>query len=257
MHGLLIRITAVAFMFLGVSGANAQPSLTQLRSELISAWLVTVDGENRTRTLKITGVDQKDAGIFPLDAVYGWTDGNQTAVRAEINQTSQERTLLLTTQPGSKIAATQRSDGIFVGTFTSTSGQSKGLKLEKLSEGELLAAQSRLSATMAIEKPAADVPAPCAAFSGHWTAKWSLGGYEAWLWVAKIDAKCSIKYAYLDHARPPKSLATAEIKDGTLSFICNRSTGGTCVFERQGDDLAVSYSNPAGGTNSAVFKKIQ
>ena len=166
MHQVLVRVAAVALMLMGFTVAYAQPSLSQLKSELVSAWLVTVDGEERTRTLKVNGVDQKDPGIFPLDAIYGWTDGSQTPVRAEINQTGQERTLLLTTQPGSKIAATQKAEGVFVGTFTSTSGQTKGIRIERVSETELLSAKARLNAPPLIVKPAANVPASCAACSG-------------------------------------------------------------------------------------------
>lgn len=253
MQGLLIRIAAVAFLLLSITAANAQPSLDHLRSELISAWLVTVDGENRTRTLKITGVEQRDGGVFPLDAVYGWTDGNQTAVRAEINQTGQERTLLLTTQLGSQISATQRSDGNFVGTFTATNGQTKGLKLEKLSEGELLAAQSRLSAARAIQKPAADVPASCAAFSGKWTGTWGYNTGQTWLSILGVDANCVAKFTYLSHPRSSTRFETAEIKNGELSIPCG---SGTCTFNVHGDEIWGGYSGPE-GTNNVVKKRIQ
>ncbi len=120
---------------------------------------------------------QTSAGTFLLDAIYGWTDGNQTPVKAELIQQTAERTLFVTTQPGSKLVATQQPDGTFVGTFTSRNGQPKGLKLEKLSEDELLNVKIRFSAPVVIVKPATDVPASCAAFSGN------QGGY-AFVWYA-------------------------------------------------------------------------
>lgn len=249
MHRLLVRIIVGALILLGAVTAYAQPSLTQLKTELISAWLVTVDGEERTRTLKITGVEQKDPGIFPLEAAYGWTDGNQTPIRAEISQTGSERTLLITTQPGSKIAATQQSDGIFIGIFTSTSGQTKGLRVERLSEAELLNAKSRLNAPPAIEKPAANVPASCAPFIGGWTGDWGFG--QRWLWVVGIDVDCIAKYSYSPRT---KDFKRAEIGKGVLSFLCG-TTGGTCFFEYHGDELWGRYSGPD-GTNTSVFKKI-
>lgn len=250
MHRVLVRVAAVAFMFLGFAMAYAQPSLAQLKTELVSAWLVTVDGEERTRTLKITGVDQKDSGIFPLEAVYGWTDGNQTPIRAEINQIGQERTLLLTTQPGSKIAATQKSDGNFVGTFTSTSGQTRGLKIERLSESELTKIKSQLNAAVpTIETPAANVPASCAAFLGGWTGAWR--GYDPnWLWVVAIDNECTSKYSWRPRS---KNFRVTKIENGVLSFPCGPS-GGVCFFEHHGNELWGRYSGPD-GTNTSVFKK--
>lgn len=248
MHRLLVIISVAAFMLLGAASAYAQPALTQLKTELISAWLVTIDGEERTRTLKVIGVDQKDSGIFHLETVYGWTDGNQTPVRAEINQTGQVRTLLLTTQPGSKIAATQKSDGNFVGTFTSTSGQTKGIKIEKVSETELLSAKNRLNAPPAIEMPAANVPASCAPFIGGWTGDWGNG--QRWLWVIGIDVDCNAKYSYSPRT---KEFKRAEIGKGVLSFPCG-TTGGTCFFEHHGDELWGRYSGPDGIVTS-VFKK--
>ena len=44
---------------MGVSVAQ-ESTLPQLKADLISPWLVMVDGESRTRTLRITGVAQKD-----------------------------------------------------------------------------------------------------------------------------------------------------------------------------------------------------
>lgn len=251
-----IVLLIVPFIF--SSSAFGEATATEkLSKNLLGSWLVSVAYEGRTRLLKITEVSQGSGENFSLSAVYGWSDGNQTPVKAEVTQTAKERKLTIITQADTNILVSQDSDTSWMGTFTPKNGGAKGVRISRLSDTQLQTLQVDASKAIAIEKPAPDVPASCAAFGGHWTAKWSLGGYEAWLWVAKIDTKCSIRYAYLDHARPPKSLATAEIKDGTLSFICNRSTGGTCIFERKGDELWVSYSNPAGGTNSAVFKKVQ
>jgi hypothetical protein len=249
MQRVLVQLVAATLMSLGVVVAYAQPSLTQLKTELVSAWLVTVDGEERTRTLRITGVDQKDSGVFPLDAVYGWTDGSQTPVRAEINQFSQERTLLLTTQPGSKIAATQKSDGNFVGTFTSTSGQTKGIRIEGVSETDLLSAKARLNASPSIERLAANVPASCAPFLGGWTGDWGNG--QRWFWVTAIDADCNAKYSYSPRT---KEFKRATIQQGVFPFPCG-STGGTCYFEHHGGELWGRYSGTDGEATS-VFKKI-
>jgi hypothetical protein len=47
-----------------------------------------------------------------------------------------------------------------------------------------------------------------------------------------------------------------KIRDDTLSFLCNTDTNGTCNFKRTGEDLAADYSNPRGGRNLAVFKRV-
>lgn len=240
----------LALMFLGTASAHAQSTLVQMRAELLSGWLVTVEGENRTRTLRILGVEQKDAGKFLLEAVYGWTDGNQTAVKAEINQTDLERKLFVTTQPGSKIAATQGPDGSFAGTFTSVNGQVKGLMLDKLSGAELLKAATRINAAPAIEMPAGNVPVACAPFAGGWTGNWGFG--QRSLWVVGIDAECKAKYSYSPKTREFK---VADIANGVLSFPCG-ATGGTCYFENHGDDLWGRYSG-LDGTNNSIFKKVR
>jgi hypothetical protein len=109
----------------------------------------------------------------------------------------------------------------------------------------------------AITLPGSDVPKECAAFIGGWAAKWEKGGYENWLWVTKVDSNCLATNGYQKIGVFPSNYRETIIKNGELSFICNRSTGGTCIFTRVGDDLSVSYSNPSGGTNSAIFKRIQ
>jgi len=108
-----------------------------------------------------------------------------------------------------------------------------------------------------ITKPAPDVPSSCAPFSGQWTGTWGYGIGQQWLWVASIDAKCTAKIAYLGNSDTPSAFQAVEIKDGVLQWLCNKATGGTCTFTSRGDELGASYSNPGGGTNSAVFKKLR
>jgi len=101
-------------------------------------------------------------------------------------------------------------------------------------------------------KPSADVPAACAAFLGSWVGKWTRGNIgETQLRILEVDQDCQAKYSYGSSSR----ISTAVIKNGSLSFICNSSTGGTCVFEVSGKELTANYSNPAGGINFAYFRK--
>lgn len=251
----LLRICCT-FIFVAPTISYAQ----QLQTELVSSWLVTVEGENRTRTLKITGAAQKPDGALLLEAVYGWTDGNQTPISASATQTGQEAKLQFATQSGSQITAVRTSGSSFEGTFTDKAGLVKPVKVQKLSDEELqskIATAKVARAAAIIVKPAENVPASCSGFSGQWTGTWSQGGIgQYWLWVVEIDANCVAKFAYLGHPNPPKGFATTEIKDGAFS-IPNRSTGGMSVLKRNGDELWANYSNPSGGTNSAVFVKVR
>lgn len=239
--------------------------LTELQTEMVSSWIVTIDGISRIRTLKIGDVTEISEGVFSLDAVFGFSDGKLVAIKAKMNQTATERKLELTTQTGVRIVATQGPNGIFTGTFTPKGGDVKAVIIEKFSGDNsqlrvATASQSprRPNAESVIIKPAADVPAECVSFGGEWTGKWSQGGIgQQWLWVMEIDAKCNVKLAYLSHEKPPIGFDSGKIVDGTLSFLCNRSTGGTCSFSRHDDVLWASYGNPSGGTNNAVFERIR
>ena len=107
--------------------------LAQLQTELVSSWLVTVEGEDRTRTLRISGFVQKSVDVFTIDAEYGWSDEQLSRIWAELSQTDQARKLMLTTQSNSNIVATQMPDGSFAGTFTNKKGRVKAVKIAKLS----------------------------------------------------------------------------------------------------------------------------
>ena len=137
----------------------------------------------------------------------------------------------------------------------------KAVRGERLSETDLklkIAAAKAARAAKIVVKPSADVPESCAAFSGQWVGRWSVGNVgQNWLWIAEIDVNCIAKVSIDRSDTPPDSFRTVEIKDGQLSFLCNSSTGGTCVFKRNGNDLWASYSNPSGGKNSAVFERVR
>lgn len=251
MMKIMVRI-AVAYAILCAQTANAQPTIAQLRTDLVSTWIVKVDGESRTRTLRIKGIEQKTADAFLLDAEYGWSDGRQTSVNAEVNQNSQDIKLTLLTQSDSKIVATKNANGVFTGTFTLKNGTTKGISLQKVSDEELRSqVNTALNAMPAIEKPTADVPASCALFLGGWSGPWPDIG-RVWLWVVSVDAKCVAKYAYSTSSGVPKEFKTAEIKEGIL--ILPRPKG-TSYFELRGDELAGRYSG-SDGNNSGNMQKV-
>jgi len=117
--------------------AHAQNTLSQWQTQLVSPWVVTVEGEARLRSLRILGVGQKTQETFLVDATYGWIDGEQVQVRAEVSEVSNQRRLQLTTPAATIIVATQSPDGSFTGTFTPKKGAAKTVKLEQVSEQQM------------------------------------------------------------------------------------------------------------------------
>lgn len=256
------NIFLALFLTLVVSigtGFAQEKAIARLHAELVSPWLVTVEGDARSRTLTITNATQKSDEVFSLDAMFGFSDGAQPAATVEVMQIGNERKLTISAKSGARIVAAQAIDGSFIGTFTTGKGEAKAVTITKISKDEQQAIResARVASTSIIEKPAADVPASCASFSGKWTGTWTQGGVgQNWLWVAKVEANCTAKIAYLGRNRTPSSFETVDIKDGVLQWLCNQSTGGTCVLKYQGDELLASYSNPSGGVNNAVFRRI-
>jgi len=116
--------------------AHAQTSLAQLRQDLISPWLVTVQGEDRTRVLRIMEVTQDTEGSYMLSASYSWSDGKPSFVRIEIIQSGQERRLVLTTPGANLISVRQSQGGDFTGTYTER-GVEKSVRLNKVSEEQV------------------------------------------------------------------------------------------------------------------------
>jgi hypothetical protein len=250
----------LAFVFFVAGSVHAQSTLAQLQTDMVSSWLGTIEGDAKGRTLRIKGVSQKTDGIFLLEADYGFFDGKQTSVKAEISQIGQERKLSLVTQSDSLIVATQDASGTFVGTFTLKNGVSKAIRIEKISEVELssvVSAFQNAAITKAmndaptIEPPAADVPVSCAAFLGGWSGVWPNVG-RVWLWVVSVDAKCGAKYSYGASSNVPQNFKMADIKDGVLSIP---RASGSASFEANGNEISGRYTG-TDGTNAAMMQKV-
>ena len=149
-----------SFVFIPGLAFGSENVAAQLKTDLVSHWLVTVDGDTRTRTLKINDVAQKDGNTYLLAAEYGFSDENQGSVKAEIGIDGQERKLTLTTQANSLIVASQAPNGSFSGTFTASNGAPRGVRIAKISESEL---KSMLDAIQTARPKNAYVPTPCRA----------------------------------------------------------------------------------------------
>lgn len=245
--------------FLLIAGLSAMTALAQSKADLTGTWVVTVAGEARTRTLIVSAEAPTPDGAL-LQAKYGMSDESQGAISAEMKKAADGRQLVLTTQANTKIIATEQPDGRFTGTFTLKTGAVKDVSIARLGEGQVLAT-AKPAASNAAVPPSSDVPPDCAAYYGNWLGRWSQGSAgEVYLRIAEVRStggSCSVRYSYSSSPTTTPGKKTAEIKDGTLVFVCNSSTGGTCVFERKSDSLWASYSNPIGGGNNGVFKRIE
>ena len=104
-------------------------------------------------------------------------------------------------------------------------------------------------------KPGNDVPESCASLFGSWFGGWQIGGYQNMtINVTGVEKNCTIRFSY-GSAQKSRYIYTSVAKDGKFSFLCNSSTGGMCSFEKKGDMLIGSYTNPSGGVNAGEFKK--
>ncbi len=232
----------------------AETDFQQIKRDIVSAWIVEIQGDARTRTLHIRGAERKRDENWDLDASYGWTGRHQTTVKSELTVKPDGYKLTFTTQANSLIVAEGSGAGILIGTFTAKSGNIKPVKLTRITEEDLskLQASPSTEGNRKIVQPGPEVPIACGSLVGGWTGNWGYQGYdEGWLWVVQVDSACIAKYRFgrTGYRGPFK---TAEIRKGVLSTPCN--DGGTCSFERQGNRLFGRWDGPA-GTHSWTFEK--
>lgn len=249
-------VVAVLFALTVAMSEAADTNIDNIQKDFVGSWIVEVDGEARTRTLNIKAVERKRDGVWILDSTYGWTDGGQTTVNAELITKPEGYRLQLTTQANSLISAEYSGTALFSGTFTWSSGKVRPVRLERLSREEISNRAANLTASRmrsAIKLPGPDVPAECASLVGGWTGHWGIHGGEQWLWVVEVDTNCVAKYQIgrTGYWGPFKS---AEIRKGVLSTA--GAEDGTIQWSRHGDELWASYSGPSGRTN-AVHRKIK
>ena len=240
------RLLASAFVLALSCVVSASPSAqtratTDAAEDLVGTWLVTVDGEARTRTLVISRVTPTAVGAT-LDAAYGLSDQGQGRVPAELRYgDNRTRQLMLTTQSQTKIVATETSAGDFVGTFSLANGVTKSVTI------------LRATAALLVKKPKDDVPEACARFSGIWTGEWPDYGYT-WLWVSEVSKDCRAKYWYGVGAHPPTSFNTAAIVDGVLRL--SLQNGAVVTFEPGAGVIVAKYRGPE-GTNQTTLPRVE
>jgi len=245
-------ITAVISSAALAAGAAELTPADAARS-ITSAWLVQVEGEPKTRTFIVKSADKGLNGGSILDADYGLTDGGQGKVKAELLWRDNAYVLEFVTQAGTLVTVQGVGADQLAGSFKYRTGKVSPVTLVRLSPEALERVTMQAVASRFIPGMP-NAPAACAGLIGGWVGTWTMGSRNtARIWVVEADASCNVKYS---SDRIPKSFAVANAADGSLSFMCNSSTGGTCIYKRFGDDLYVNYSNLQGGINSAVLKRV-
>lgn len=220
---------------------------------VVSAWLVRVEGEPKTRTLIVKGAEKGLGGSATLDADYGLTESGQSKVKSELALRDNAYVLEFVTQAGTVVTLRGVGSDEMSGTFKYSNGKVSPVTLSRLSpEAFERVSMEAVGRRVMVASP--NAPAACSGLLGGWLGTWTQGSRNtARLWVVEADASCNVKYS---QERSPRGFAVANASGGSLSFVCNSSTGGTCVFKRSGDEMYANYSNLQGGINAAVLKRV-
>jgi YHS domain-containing protein len=149
-------------LLFAICGATTNASMAQTtsvapaRPSLVGSWLVTVEGDAATRTLIVTEEAPTSDGAL-LQAQYGMTTQGQSPISARMLRVSDQRQLVLVTQAGTRIAATETSDGTFKGTFTLKNGGVKEVAIARISE-EMRRQLAQAGPTLALQKSEPNAP---------------------------------------------------------------------------------------------------
>lgn len=120
-----------------LSSAAADVDDERLQRELISPWIVTIDGEARVRAMHVRGAQKRADNAWALDATYGWPSTEKpSSVKADLSLEAGRYKLELVTQANSRIVAESADLKVFVGTFTPAKGDSKRVTVERVSADE-------------------------------------------------------------------------------------------------------------------------
>jgi len=128
---LALIATLWTFSALAVEN-SARSSAQSAFTPVIGAWRVQVEGDTRLREFSAYRLRPAVADTFPLDASYGWSDGNPDIVDASSILKDGKLQLKITTPASSVIQAEQVDSNTFRGTFTGRSGNSKTVHMSRI-----------------------------------------------------------------------------------------------------------------------------
>jgi hypothetical protein len=199
---------------------------------LKGTWVV--DGADWIRLLQIRNINISPDGSIAIDATYGFGSTLNDLARVALDLTTDNQKISITTKANSLVALNEATTVAYNGTFTNRIGT-------------IPVTMTKLNGL-----PDQDIPPSCTSFVGVWEGKWENGNIGIrTMAVTGMTKECVALVTY------GRFKDKVKISDEKLSFLCNTDTGGTCNFKRVGDDIHADYSNPQGGWNRAVLKRIE
>lgn len=219
---------------------------------LVASWDLQVPGDSTQRTLRITHADTTDPASPRVFALIGYRGKQLAPMRIELDASGPALALRFTTPLGARADVRQVEDGSLEGQWTVPSGAVRPLRLIRMAPGEDTATTRR---AYYVVKPAADVPAECAALSGLWSGEWKfIGITPAWVWVLEVDADCKAKMAYQGELARPGSFQVVDVRGGTGTF--QRPLGSFSFSLWNGELRLSSTFNFAAASNVAQLKRV-
>ncbi len=247
MNTLRKFIAVVTMAIFLCAPAQAQLALADLQAKMAGSWLVTVEGENRTRTMVIDTVAQKAEGTYVLAGTFNFSDGKPTPFKdGELLQSSGNLTLVLTTGAGSVYTVTAKPDGTFAGTTKYANGRVKPTTFAK-------------GATAVAAAPAAAVTE----YDGKWSgdafsnvgSQCVRGVYE----IAVKDGKVTGTATFMSQIGNAVSTVTGEVrpdKSMNLRLVKQQQVGRSTRFQGKfdGDEFKAVDPVVSGGQCSYDVK---
>jgi PQQ-dependent catabolism-associated CXXCW motif protein len=137
----MFRYLFVLLAAVGLQAGFVPPAFAQAQARsqagLLAPYLVTIEGESRQRTLRLTRTTETTKDDFGVEGTYGMIDGAQEPATARVTQSAKARTLKITTPGQSFITVTQTGEGVFIGRIKFRSGNDKAARLDRVSEADL------------------------------------------------------------------------------------------------------------------------
>lgn len=155
-----VHSSVVLWFFAALQCFAADVESDGVQRRLVASWLVSVQGEPRTRTLNVRSIEPKGERIWALDATYGWTGGRLQAVKAEVSTVPGGYRLQIVTPADSTITVESADSKGFEGTFTPKSSKSRRVSI----------------ALATADTPRSDPPAPKAQDNARATWKCEANG---------------------------------------------------------------------------------
>lgn len=246
--GYRLRLLLTCVLILGLNAhyslSFAQTQITPQKeaidfSKLKGGWLFVSEMPRKSvNILHITKATQNAQGQPTLDGFFSSSPNGLKTNNVSFDYTAETQVLSFKTKSGLAFQFVVKNQTSLEGIVVE--GQQAYDKGQKF------------ALTKLTSKSAADLPASCAPLYGVWEGAWRNGGFPPQhLFIVEMKPDCTATVTSGGSYTP-----ITKIENKKFSYLCNTRTQGTCNFDMTFGDLWASYSNPSGGQNSAVFKRV-